>query len=589
MKSLPYAWKVVLPFIILLLLALIFINIFVASSINNFATANWEQRLLQQAYLYADQAAPLLLKGAPYDDLQALAMSQQDHSNVRVTFILPDGTVVGESSAPLLLLENHLLRPEVQAALAGREDTEIRTSVTLNDELLYAAVPIRSGDKILGVSRLAVSTSTLRQQVQTITNVDVGVTLFVVIIALALAAILTSGNINPLRRLTTQVEKIAQSDELIAIPANLENDEIGKLTTSFNELITRLNQEISNLKSEQATLDAVLSNMSDGAILVSRDGSVELINEAALGLFDVQQVPVNRPSLIEVIRNHQINDLWRKSLATGQAEVTTLDLLSEKRYLQVIASPLGESFPGTTLILVQDLTRLRRLESVRRDFVSNASHELRTPLASLKALTETAVESLPEDPKNATHFLYLMNDEIDNMTQMVEEFLELAKIESGRVPFNIAAVEPKNFLEPAIERMKPQAERAGIKLIREYSDVLPQVMADAPRIQEVIINLLHNAIKFTPPGGMIRVNAVQNGQMLEVSVADTGVGIKPSDLDRIFERFYKSDKARSGSGTGLGLSIARHTVEAHHGRIWVDSIEGEGSIFTFSLPLSQPG
>lgn len=586
MKSLPYAWKVLLPFLILLLVSLVIINVFVSTAVFKYATLNWEQRLLQMAHLYADNAAPLILKGVPYSDVQALALSQKQNSDVRVTIILPDGTVIGESSAELLLLENHLLRPEVQAALAGRNDTEIRKSVTLNDELLYAAVPVKNGSEIIGVVRLAISTSLLHQQIRNITNVNLGIMLIAGVLAVGLAILLTARSINPLRRLTSQVQAVSQSGELTTLPANLENDEIGLLTTSFNDLITRLNLQISNLKSEQATLDAVLSNMSDGAVIVSKDGAVELINEAAMEQFDVKQVPDNHPSLIEVIRNHQVYELWQKSRISGKPEEASLDLLTEKRYLQVIASSLGTSMPGATLILIQDLTRLRRLESVRRDFVSNASHEMRTPLASLKALTETAQESLPGDPKNASHFLYLMNDEIDNMTQMVEEFLELAKIESGKVPFNITAVDPLAFLQPSVERMRPQAERAGIKLSTEFQETLPQVMADGPRIQEVIVNLLHNAIKFTPPGGSIKVSTRISEKMLEVSVSDTGIGIKPADIDRIFERFYKTDKARTSGGTGLGLSIARHTVEAHHGRIWVESIESQGSVFTFTLPLA---
>jgi two-component system phosphate regulon sensor histidine kinase PhoR len=357
MKSLPYAWKVVLPFLILLLLSLVIVNIFVSTAVFDFATQNWEQRLLQMAHLYADNAAPLILKGAPYSDVQTLTLSQKENSDVRVTIILLDGTVIGESAAPLLLLENHLLRPEVQAALSGRSDTEIRQSVTLNDELLYAAVPIKDGSKIIGVARLSISTSLLHQQIRTITNVNLGIMLTAVLIAIALAVLLTARGINPLRRLTAQVQSVSQGQELATLPANLENDEIGVLTTSFNDLITRLNTEISNLKSEQATLDAVLSNMTDGAIIISREGTVELINEAAMDLFDVKQVPANHPSLIEVIRNHQVYDLWMKSVDSGKTEEATLDLLLEKRYLQVIASSLGASMPGATLILVQDLTR----------------------------------------------------------------------------------------------------------------------------------------------------------------------------------------------------------------------------------------
>jgi two-component system phosphate regulon sensor histidine kinase PhoR len=587
MKSLPYAWKVAIPFLILMLLSLIIINIFVSSTVFNFGVTNWEQRLLQLAHLYAEDAAPLVVKGAPYTEIQALASSQLQDSSNRVTILLPDGTVIGESGSAQTQGENFLLLPEVQAALAGRSDTEIRPSPSSNDELIYVSSPVMDANKVIAVVRLATSTTLLHQQINNINNFNLVIMLVTALIAVGLAALLNSSGINPLRKLTNQVEAISQSEELTNLPVNLQHDEIGLLTTSFNDLITRLNQQISSLKAEQATLDAVLSNMTDGAMIISREGNVELINEAAIEQFDVQQVAANHPSLIEVIRNHQIHELWKNSLANGKAEYTDLDLLVEKRHLHVIASSLGESIPGATLILVQDITRLRRLESIRRDFVSNASHELRTPLASLKALTETTQESLPDDPKNASHFLNLMNDEIDNMTQMVDEFLELAKIESGRVPFTIEPIDPLAFLTPSVERMRPQADRAGIQLSTHYQDELPLVLADGPRIQEVVVNLLHNAIKFTPPGGSIMVSAKTADRMLEVAVSDTGAGIKPADLDRIFERFYKTDKARATGGTGLGLSIARHTVEAHQGKIWVQSIESQGSTFTFSLPLAE--
>ena len=587
MKSLPYAWKVVLPFLVLLIVALALINIFVSAAITQFSTDNWKQNLLQQAHLYAADAAPLIQKGAPYAEVQSLALSQKDNSNVRVTIILPDGLVVGESAVELNLLENHLLRPEIQAALAGRDDTEIRQSTTLNEQLLYAAVPIQADGKIIGVARLAIPLNTLQNAIGTIQKVNLGTMLITAIVAIALAILLTARGINPLRKLTREVESISETEDFSEVPVNLNQDEIGRLTTSFNKLIRNLNQKISNVKSEQATLDAVLSNMSDGAMIISEDGTVQLINDAAINLFDVQELPGNHASLIEVIRSYQVYDLWKKCLATCETQESTLDLLPEKRYLQVIASSLGNTLPGATLILVQDLTRLHKLEIVRRDFVSNVSHELRTPLASLKALTETVQSSLPDDPKNTERFLNMMHDEIDNMTQMVEEFLELAKIESGRVPFLIKPVQPTAFILPALDRMRLQVERAGLTLTTDIEDPLPDVLADAPRIQEVIINLLHNAVKFTSPGGKIHLAAKKVEKSLEVSISDTGVGIKPSDIDRIFERFYKTDKARSSGGTGLGLSIAKHTVEAHRGRIWVESTEGSGSIFTFTLPLAN--
>jgi two-component system phosphate regulon sensor histidine kinase PhoR len=238
------------------------------------------------------------------------------------------------------------------------------------------------------------------------------------------------------------------------------------------------------------------------------------------------------------------------------------------------------------LLVFQDLTRIRKLETVRRDFVSNVSHELRTPLASVKALAETLHEGALEDPPAARRFLQQMESEIDNITQLVHELLELSRIESGRVPLERRSINPCEFLKRGIERMQMQAERAGLSLRLECTEQLPEVNADPERIQQVLVNLIHNAVKFTRPGGEIVVTATPRDHDVIVAVRDTGVGIAPEELTRIFERFYKADRSRSGGGTGLGLSIARHLVEAHGGRIWAESELDKGSVFYFTLPAA---
>jgi two-component system phosphate regulon sensor histidine kinase PhoR len=232
------------------------------------------------------------------------------------------------------------------------------------------------------------------------------------------------------------------------------------------------------------------------------------------------------------------------------------------------------------------LTRVRRLETVRRDFISNVSHELRTPLASLKALTETLQQGALEDPPAARRFLGRIETEVDALTQMAQELLELTRIESGQVPLEFIAAAPQDLLASAVERMRAQAERAGVGLRTECPSGLPEVRTDPPRLEQVLVNLIHNAVKFTRPGGEVVLSAQLAGEFVCFSVRDTGVGISADDLPRIFERFYKADRARSGGGTGLGLSICRHLVEAHGGRIWAESEEGRGSTFYFTLPLS---
>jgi two-component system phosphate regulon sensor histidine kinase PhoR len=290
-------------------------------------------------------------------------------------------------------------------------------------------------------------------------------------------------------------------------------------------------------------------------------------------------------SIVEVVRYHQLVNLWRKA-KSGDRESITLEIGPQHLFLQVVAIPLKTALPGSTMILFQDLTQLRRLETVRRDFISNVSHELRTPLASLKALAETLQEGALEDPPAARRFIIRMETEIDNLTQLVNELLELSRIESGKVPLSFHRIQPCDLLSPATERMSLQAERAGLELVLDCAPELPQVFADPDRIAQVLINLIHNAIKFTPPGGKLTVSAYQDGDHIVFFVRDTGVGIARKDLSRIFERFYKADRARAGGGTGLGLSIARHMIESHGGYIWAESEEGVGSTFYFTLPVA---
>ncbi|MHB0870287.1 MAG: sensor histidine kinase, partial [Chloroflexota bacterium] len=256
-----------------------------------------------------------------------------------------------------------------------------------------------------------------------------------------------------------------------------------------------------------------------------------------------------------------------------------------RKFLRIVATPLRRGQEGA-LALLQDLTEIRRMETVRRDFVANVSHELRTPLASLKALVETLEEGASAEPEVARDFLSKMHVEVDGLAQMVTELLELSRIESSRVALSFEPEELEPLVRGAADRLAAQADRASLKLSVQLPADLPRVAANRERIQQVLVNLIHNAIKFTPAGGEIVVGALRRGDQVHIWVADTGVGITPDALPRIFERFYKADRSRSGGGTGLGLAIARHVVEAHGGRIWAESIEGKGSTFTLSLPVA---
>jgi two-component system phosphate regulon sensor histidine kinase PhoR len=332
---------------------------------------------------------------------------------------------------------------------------------------------------------------------------------------------------------------------------------------------------------------AVLEEMTDGVLIVAEDGRVQLVNSAIESMFEVRSAHVVGKSLIEALRNHQIQELIEACRRSGETVAGVVEITGRGLYLQCIAKPLGHPMPGSILLLFQNLTRMRRLETVRQDFVSNISHELRTPLASLKALTETLQDGALDDPPAARDFLARMETEVDALSQMVEELLELTRIESGRTPLKLAPTSAERLLRTAVERLSVQAERRGLQLELDCPDDLPLILADFHRLEQVVVNLLHNAIKFTPPGGRVTLSARLSGEEVRFDVADTGIGIQVEDLERIFERFFKSDRARTGGGVGLGLAIARHMVEAHGGRIWAESREGQGSTFSFTIPVGE--
>jgi two-component system phosphate regulon sensor histidine kinase PhoR len=397
-----------------------------------------------------------------------------------------------------------------------------------------------------------------------------------------------------LRRQLREYERILRQSAsgntpLLALPSNVR--ELENLSSVVKALVTSLSAQLSNVDSNRARLAAMLDQMTDGVLIASEEGRIQFANPAAEKLFGKGLVERSVP---EVLRNHQLIQAWQRCQELDEMQVETAEITGRRHFLQLIVIP-DQHAPGGSLLVVQDLTRIRRLETIRRDFISNLSHELRTPLASLRALTETLQDGALADPEAAPRFISRIATEVDALTQMAQELLDLSRIESGQVSLERRPIAPKNLLASAAERMRLQAERAGLSLRVDCPPNLPKVSADEPRIEQVLVNLIHNAVKFSPPGEGVVLSAdiiaasslqgeVEAGEgMVRFAVHDSGVGIPADDVPRIFERFYRVDKSRAGGGTGLGLSISRHLVESHGGQIWAESREGEGSTFYFTL------
>jgi two-component system, OmpR family, phosphate regulon sensor histidine kinase PhoR len=579
-------WRIALPFGMLITLILVGLAIYFSSLLERTYEDELQSRLLAEARLIGAHLDTTLLQ--PDQSLALGALVTQDAVNLqaRLTIIAPDGTVLADSEQDYRVMENHFFRPEVQQALTNKQGYAIRFSATIGYDMLYVAAGFPTGSLTRGVVRLSVPMSQVQANVNRVRFGVVLAVLLALVLVNGITFLITRRTLRPIYRLTNAVRRMAAGDQDVHI-LSTERDEVGQLTNAFNLLADNLRDTIASYQREHDRLNGVVEHLVDGVMIIDDDGRVRLANPAALRLLGYtgsQPIAVSLPS---IARYPQIVALWVRYRESGLESSDLIELERPGTFTQAIFIPLGASQIGFSLLILQDLTNLHRLETIRRDFISNISHELRTPLASLKMLAETLSDGALEDPPAARQFVQRIEVEVDAMTQLVEELLELSRIESGRVPLSLVPVAVADIVQPVLERLQPQAERAEVTMNTELPTELPPVLADTERIQRALANLVHNACKFTAPGGQVVVSAQQVDAEVHIIVHDTGVGIAPDLVPRVFERFFKADKARSGGGTGLGLAIAKHIVQAHHGRIWVESTPNVGSTFTFSLPIAE--
>jgi two-component system phosphate regulon sensor histidine kinase PhoR len=541
------------------------------------------ERIRSETALLADWAEHGL-----QPDTQEFAVLAARRLNLRVTLIDAAGTVVGDSSRDatgLTVMDNHADRPELAAARLRGEGQSFRTSDTTHVEYFYSAALV-SGNGAVRYVRVALPSS----EVHSVQWRNAWLVVAMVPTAMLLTSALGYAAVRrlsrPVERLAEAVERSAQGD-LALVPAANAGEEIERLAEAVRQMQRALLEKLNELGAERALLSSVIEGMREGLLLVGADGQVRLANRPARETLELAFDPEGQP-ITKVVRHPEALRHVETALAEGVEIPETILRLPTGRSFQLRVAPLDRSGDGTVeavILMFFDVTRLEKLESVRRDFVGNVSHELRTPLTSIKAFVETLQEGGLDDKANSERFLGIIRKHADRMGDLIEDLTDLSLIETGAISLQVREIPAAPLIRGVAEQLQPLAERRDVTVEIAVGDPF-SVRADRRRLEQMITNLLDNAIKFSNPGGRVTARGTTNAEYAVLAFEDDGVGIAVEGLDRVFNRFYQEnrDESREQGGTGLGLSIVKHLMRLHGGRVRVESELGAGSVFFLEFP-----
>jgi two-component system phosphate regulon sensor histidine kinase PhoR len=604
--TVPIRWKVTLGALLAIACGLLIAGVMTIQSLERQYLLQLREVLETKTSLVAYGFQPLLRSSAPHPTqsrLQETARELGTRASARITLVAPDGTVIADSAVrdtELSTVENHRSRPEIQQALLAGHGEAVRTSHTTGERTMYRAMTMAgASDALPIVIRVGLPMVVLDREIAELQRnllLALGVAFFIaVLLSLWLARNITQ----PLSDIALAAQRLISDHQTVPIKTTAK-DEVGLLAASLNHLADQLRTKIDELSEDRAQLLAVLTSMVEGVMVLDYRGHVLQANPALERMFGVSRAEARGRPCAELFRHQQLNDLVATILSSRTNHEDEIVLPLTGRCLHIEASVAGgeQENEACVVLVFHDITELRRLEAIRKDFVANVSHELRTPLTSIKGYAEALLDGAKNDPASSARFLDIILKQSDRLNLILEDLLELSKIESGRVLFRAEPIELRPIIDRTLSMMKPIADKKEHRLIVSVDPALPPIAGDEGRLVQVLTNLLDNAVKYTPAGGTITVEAklvAENGisdgalRTIELSVADTGIGIPEQDRPRVFERFYRVDKARSRElgGTGLGLAIVKHIVEGHDGQVWVEANHPQGSRFVVRLPVGS--
>ncbi|OHB33520.1 MAG: hypothetical protein A2X84_00325 [Desulfuromonadaceae bacterium GWC2_58_13] len=582
-------WQLYPTYLIITLIALLAVSWYTSGALRTFHAEQTAINLEARARLIEGRFDGLW-DPAHKDSVDALCKQLGKASATRITVILPDGKVLGDSQEDPARMDNHAGRPEVALAPGRQIGVSTRFSNTLQQEMMYVAVPVVEDAVVLGTVRVSIPVTAMDRTLSGIYLRLTGVGLLIALMAAALSLLVSRWITRPLEEMTLGAQRFARG-ELDRRLAVVGSAEIAALGAALNRMAGELDERIQAMARQRNELEAVLSSMSEGVLAVDNDERIIRLNRAAAKLMAIDAKKAQGRRILEVIRKVELQRFVARTLASHESEEGDIVLPSPEgeRYLQVHGAPLrdvqGEDIGA--LVVFSDVTRLRRLESVRRDFVANVSHELKTPITAIKGSVETLLSGALSEPQTAERFLGIVARQSDRLEAIIDDLLALSRVEQDAeqdaIALALGGIRP--VLAAAQQACQPSADEKNVE-IRLFCSPQVRGRINAPLLEQAVVNLLTNAIKYSPAGGKVVVDAAQLGDQLMIKVQDWGSGIAAEHLPRIFERFYRVDPARSRKlgGTGLGLSIVKHIIQAHGGQVVVHSTLGEGSVFTLILP-----
>lgn len=582
-------WQLFPSYLLVTWAGILGVSIFAAQSLRESYLEQSRADLRARAAIATAHFGEMLQRGAEPSALDDTAERIGEASGTRITVLRADGTVLADTSHDPQSMESHADRPEVVGALEGRVSDSIRYSTTVEQMLMYVAAPIERDGEVEAVVRLSVPMTGFERAVGAVrTQVFLAAAVFAGLAALVNWWV-SKKIVRPIERLTDDAKRFASGEH--RVPAPHATRELHELSDAVTEMAQQLEERIQRAREEKSEREAVLSSMVEGVIAVDLDKRVLNVNPAASALLSIDAQAAAGRRLSEVVRNAALHDLVDDTLSERGPSDTEFDLQRDtNRHIQARGTMLrrASNEPIGAVVVLNDVTRLKKLEQVRKDFVSNVSHELKTPLTSIKGFVETLLDGALEKPEDGRRFLEIIGKQVDRLSAIIEDLLILSRLEQDEETAPESMLEAASVAGPVEEAVQVCARAAQEKRIEIETTAPAGLYANlnAPLMEQCIVNLLDNAIKYSEPGGKVRVSVLREGDMIGIAVADQGAGISSEHLDRLFERFYRVDRARSRSvgGTGLGLSIVRHIVELHGGTIGVQSELGKGSTFRIALP-----